>query len=210
MIAMKVDGRNISISHPEKVLFPDADITKRALAEYYQRVSKTMILHTKRRPANLKRYPEGINNEGFVQQQAAEYFPDYVGRISVQKKSEDGQVDHVTIDNTATLVYLAGQDCITPHVWLSRADKLTRPDRIVFDLDPPGDESAVVTLTGNVETWSEKFAAAENAWQGGAKDVENNLTVTYKYYGPYPLYHPYTAPDNTNVDMPFWKWSTLE
>lgn len=65
-----------------------------------------------------------------------DYFPRWIQRATIQKK-KGGSQDQVLCENTATLVYLADQACITPHVWLSRADDLHRPDRLIFDLDPP-------------------------------------------------------------------------
>ncbi|MFD9542490.1 DNA primase small subunit domain-containing protein [Streptomyces sp. NPDC060022] len=73
----------------------------------------------------------------FYQKEIADYYPDWIHRASVAK--EGGEVTHVVCDDTATLVHLASQACITPHRWLSRADKPRHPDRLVFDLDPPAD-----------------------------------------------------------------------
>jgi bifunctional non-homologous end joining protein LigD len=86
------------------------------------------------RPLNLERYPDGIEGRRLWQQQAADYFPDWIRRVEVPK--EGGKVAHVVARDAATLVYLAGQAVITPHCWLSRADRLDRPDRVVIDLDP--------------------------------------------------------------------------
>jgi bifunctional non-homologous end joining protein LigD len=90
----------------------------------------------------MQRYPNGIQAEGFFQKAAPDYFPDWIRRVTVSK--EGGTVEHVVCDNAATLVYLANQGCITPHVWLSRADRVDNPDRLIFDLDPPGDDFEVV------------------------------------------------------------------
>ncbi len=86
----------------------------------------------------MQRYPDGVGKNGFYQQEAPDYFPDWIERKTVKK--EEGEVTHVICRNTATLVYLANQGCITPHTWLSRVDRLHFPDLMVFDLDPPGDD----------------------------------------------------------------------
>jgi bifunctional non-homologous end joining protein LigD len=130
------------IQNPDKALFPDG-LTKRELAGYYERVAETMLPHLRGRPVHMQRYPDGIEGEEIHQKQAPDYFPGFVERAHVPRK-RGGAVDHVVIENAETLVYLAGQACITPHVWLSRADRLDNPDRLVFDLDPPsGDLDAV-------------------------------------------------------------------
>jgi bifunctional non-homologous end joining protein LigD len=123
----------VEISRPNKVLIPPG-ITKRELADYYAAVAETMLPHLADRPLNLERYPDGIDGDRIMQQRAARYFPDWVGRVEVP--ASKGEVEHVVARNAATLVYLAGQACITMHRWLSRTDRLDRPDRLVIDLDP--------------------------------------------------------------------------
>jgi bifunctional non-homologous end joining protein LigD len=85
---------------------------------------------------HMQRFPDGIEGPEIQQKQAPDYFPDFVARARVPRK-RGGSVEHVVIENLETLVYLAGQACVTPHVWLSRTDALDNPDQIVFDLDPP-------------------------------------------------------------------------
>jgi bifunctional non-homologous end joining protein LigD len=133
--------RRVEISRPDKALFP-CGITKADLAGYYERVAETMLPHIKGRPLNLERYPDGIERERIMQQRAGRYFPAWIKRAKVGK--EGGSVEHVVAADAATLVYLAGQACITLHPWLSRADKLRAPDRLIFDLDPGDDKPAVV------------------------------------------------------------------
>jgi bifunctional non-homologous end joining protein LigD len=83
----------------------------------------------------MQRFPRGIVDGGFWQQDIPGYFPESIERSAAQKE-EGGRVTHVVCNNAATLVYLANQACITQHVWLSRADQLRNPDRMVFDFDP--------------------------------------------------------------------------
>jgi bifunctional non-homologous end joining protein LigD len=132
----------VEITHPEKVLFPADGITKGDLASYYERVAPWMLPHVRGRPVSMQRFPDGIEGKGFFHKDVPGYFPAWVRRVEVPKA--DGTVTHAVASDARTLVYLAGQNCITPHVWLSRADRLWQPDRIVFDLDPPGDDFAAV------------------------------------------------------------------
>ncbi len=133
---IRVGRRTIPLTHPDKVYFPGRpSITKRQLADYYAAVAPRMIPLAKNRPVMLQRFPNGIGAGGFFQKDASAWFPDWIARIAVPKAG--GTVTHVLLNDAATLVYLAGQGCITPHVWLSRADKLQFPDRLIFDLDPP-------------------------------------------------------------------------
>lgn len=133
-----VDGQSVEISGEDKVYFPDDGITKGELIDYYRRVASFMLPHLKGRPLTLFRYPDGIATKGFVQKRAPDYFPDWIDRVTVEMEGDT--ITHPVCNNAATLVYLANQGCITPHVWTSRADKPTLPDRMVFDLDPSGDD----------------------------------------------------------------------
>jgi bifunctional non-homologous end joining protein LigD len=124
----------VKISHPDKLLFPDDGITKADLADYYERVSEWMLPHLRDRPVSMQRFPDGIGGKGFFHKDAPDYFPDWIARAELPKSG--GTVTHVLIQNTDTLRYLANQNTITPHVFLSRADRPHQPDRLVFDLDP--------------------------------------------------------------------------
>jgi len=132
--------RRVLLSHPEKVLFPADGITKADLAAYHERVAPAMLAHVRDRPLNLWRWNSGIDGERVVQQEIPRGAPDWVRRVEVPRR-RGGSVCHAIAGDAATLVWLANQNCITPHVWTSRADRLDRPDRMIYDLDPP-DEGA--------------------------------------------------------------------
>ena len=137
-------GRHaVEIPRPDKPLFPDGT-TKADLARYYERAAEAMLSHVGGHPLNLERYPDGVERPGIFQQRAGAHFPNWIGRVRVPKRG--GSVEHVVADQAATLVYLAGQACVTPHAWLSRRDRLERPDRIIFDLDPSEGGSADVLV----------------------------------------------------------------
>ena len=137
-LRLEVGRRTIEIGSPDKVLFPDAGITKLDLAEYYRDVSGTLLPHAEGRPISMHRFPDGLGGEDFYQKDVPDYFPDWIHTETIEK--EGGSLRQVVIDDAATLVYLADQACITPHVWPSRIDRIRHPDRMVFDFDPPGDD----------------------------------------------------------------------
>jgi bifunctional non-homologous end joining protein LigD len=132
----------VEITSPDKVLFPDDGLTKADLASYYERVSEWMLPHVRARPVSMQRFPDGIEKQGFFHKNIPGHFPDWVRRVEVPK--EDGTVTHAITCDADTLVYLVGQNTITPHVWLSRADRVLQPDRLVVDLDPAGRDFAAV------------------------------------------------------------------
>jgi bifunctional non-homologous end joining protein LigD len=127
------------ITHPEKVLFPDDGITKGELASYYETIAPAMLPHIRNRPITMERYPAGIGKKGFMQKDVSKGFPEWLERVEVPKKS--GTVNHPIVRDTRSLLWLANQNTITPHVWTSRAPNLYQPDLCVFDLDPSEDDS---------------------------------------------------------------------
>ena len=129
---------SVTITHPEKVLLPPS-ITKGDIIAYYETIAPTMVPYVKNTHfLMMHRFPEGLNGESFYQKDASDYFPAWIKTEKIPKTG--GFNNYVVCQNQATLVYLANQACITPHLWLSRIDKINFPDRLIFDLDPSGDD----------------------------------------------------------------------
>lgn len=126
----------IKITNQDRILFPKSKISKWDLIDYYQRIAPVMIPHIKNRPIMMHRFVNGIGDEGFYQKDAADYFPAWIKRLSVAKEDKS-VIEHVLCNDAATLVYLTNQAVIAYHMWLSKADKLNYPDRLIFDFDPP-------------------------------------------------------------------------
>jgi bifunctional non-homologous end joining protein LigD len=130
----------VAVSRPDKVLFPDAGLTKVDLIEHHLSVADRMLPHLEDRPLTLERYPDGIDADGFVQQHRSDDMPDYVAAIEAARADPDdpeGAIVHVGASNRAALAYLANLGTITLHRWTARVPDLRRPDRMIFDLDPP-------------------------------------------------------------------------
>jgi bifunctional non-homologous end joining protein LigD len=128
--------REINITHADRAVFPEAGLTKLDLARHYERVAPLMLPYVRDRPLALQAYPQGIEADGFFMKSVPGYFPSWVKRVTVRKKG--GTITHVLAQDAATLVYLAGQNVVTVHTWLSRADKPFQPDRLTLDFDPSG------------------------------------------------------------------------
>jgi len=124
----------IKFTHLDKEIFPE--IKKKEFIYYYEKVADRIVKILKDRPVVLKRYPKGINEEGFYQKNASDYFPKWIKTKKVNDK-QDGKTNYVIVNKKDTVLYLANQDTITFHMWLSRLKNLHKPDRAVFDLDPP-------------------------------------------------------------------------
>jgi len=130
----------ITISHPDKILFPTDNITKGELAAYYEMIAPVMLPHLRRRPITMERYHRGIAEPGFFQKDVVKGFPEWLQRIEVSKK--DGTVHHPIANDARSLLWLANQNSITIHVWPSRTPKLYYPDICIFDLDPSAEDSS--------------------------------------------------------------------
>ncbi len=135
--AIQVGRRSIAITHPDKNLFTDPPVTKLQLARHYEAVADAMVPLVRDRPLALQAFPAGIDGHGFFIKKIPAHFPDWIARAEVDK--EGGTNVQALANDAATLVFLAGQNVITPHVWLSRHDQPHQPDRLIVDFDPsPG------------------------------------------------------------------------
>ncbi|MFI9168521.1 non-homologous end-joining DNA ligase [Streptomyces lincolnensis] len=140
-------GRHtVRIHRQDKVLFPGGggakEYTKGDLVDYHRSVAPFMLPHLRGRPLMLERHPDGLDGPRFMQKNTPDSYPEWIHRVEVAK--EGGTVCHTVCDDTATLVYLADQAALTLHRWLSRAGRIERPDRMVFDLDPSVDDFGAV------------------------------------------------------------------
>ncbi|MFG3080238.1 non-homologous end-joining DNA ligase [Streptomyces parvulus] len=143
---VRAGRRTVRVHRPGKVLFPATDgapeYTKGDLVDYHRAVAPFMLPHLRGRPLMLERHPDGVGGPRFMQKNTPEHYPEWIRRVEVGK--EGGTVRHTVCDDSATLVYLADQAALTLHRWLSRAGAVDLPDRMVFDLDPSGDDFEAV------------------------------------------------------------------
>ena len=133
-----VDGREIAISNPRKILFPAAGYTKLDLARYYVAVAAGALRGAGGRPNVLVRYPNGIAEEFFFQKRAPKSRPDWIEVVSLSFPS--GRIaEEVVPRDTSALVWMANLACLELHPHPVRADDLDHPDELRVDLDPvPG------------------------------------------------------------------------
>ena len=133
-----LDGREVSISNPGKILFPEPKYTKLDLARYYIAVSEGALRGAGGRPNVLVRYPNGIKGEFFYQKRAPESRPDWIEIVSLQFPS-GRSADEIVPRDTAALVWMANLACLELHPHPVRAEDLDHPDELRVDLDPvPG------------------------------------------------------------------------
>ncbi len=132
---LKPGEREIVVSNLDKVMWPEAGITKYELIYYYATISSYIMPHLKNRPLVLQRFPGGVNEQGFYQKNIPPNSPEYVKDIAIIHEDEK-EVSYIVADNIETLIWLGNQAAVELHPWLSSVDSLDCPDYVVFDLDP--------------------------------------------------------------------------
>jgi bifunctional non-homologous end joining protein LigD len=132
---LDVGGQVLSVSNVDKVLYPEAGVTKGDVIDYYVRVSPWLLPHLEGRPITLKRYPNGVEGGFFYEKQCPSHRPDWV-RTTKVPRSKGGDIDYCVIDGLPALVWAANLADLELHTFLHVAPRLTRPTAIAFDLDP--------------------------------------------------------------------------
>ena len=125
----------VSVSSPERIVYPGAGVTKREVAEYYEAVAERMLATAADRPVSLMRLPEGLHGERFFQKHRGQGFPGGIGSVTV-RETDGHEADYMYISTVAGLVGAAQMGTLEFHIRGARRDRLERPDRMVFDLDP--------------------------------------------------------------------------
>lgn len=124
----------VTLSHPDRVLFPEQAVTKLELARYYETVGEWILPHVKNRPLTLLRCPEGYQKECFYQKHANDQMPDVIGRVEVPE--DHGTAYYMAAHTLDALLALVQMGVLEIHTWGAKQDKLDRPDRMILDLDP--------------------------------------------------------------------------
>jgi bifunctional non-homologous end joining protein LigD len=133
----KPAARHVEFSNVDKVMFPEAGVTKGELIQFYLEVADKLIPHLRDRPVTLERLPDGVaeGKPRFWQKNTPDYYPSWIPRVELPS-GEGKRVHYVLVNDAETLAYLVNQGTITFHPYLSRVSDLDRPDFVLFDLDP--------------------------------------------------------------------------
>ena len=142
-----VDGRALTVTNLDKVLYPSNGFTKAQVIEYYARVAEVMLPHVRDRALTMKRYPDGVEGKYFFEKHIPDHAPAWVHHVEVPSASGGPSVDYPVVDDRPSLVWAANLAAIEFHVPLwhvgRRRTLPARPDHMVFDLDP-GEETSIV------------------------------------------------------------------
>ena len=132
-VEVEVEGRRLSLSNLDKVLYPRSGFAKGQVIDYYSRVAPAVLPHLRDRPLTLKRYPNGVESQYFYEKNCPSHAPDWV------RKERAGEIDYCVCDDLPTLVWLANLADLELHPSLSQVTDMEHPTVMAFDLDPgPG------------------------------------------------------------------------
>jgi bifunctional non-homologous end joining protein LigD len=129
-VEVEVEGRRLSLSNLDKVMYPAVGFTKGQVIDYYTRVAPALLPHLRDRPLTLKRYPNGVEGKFFYEKRCPPHAPEWVRRERVDK------IEYCVCDDLPTLVWLANLADLELHPSLSLVDDIDRPTVMAFDLDP--------------------------------------------------------------------------
>lgn len=128
-------GDSIQVSNADRVVYPEAGVTKGEVVAYYRAVGEALLPYLEGRALTVERYPKGLAGGGFMQKNAPDHYPDYIDRFATPKEG-GGTTVYPVISTVEAIVYLANQGAITFHVPPVRVDRVDRPDWVIWDLDP--------------------------------------------------------------------------
>ena len=169
-------------SNLDKVFWPEKGLTKGDLVDYYDRVAPFILPVLRDRPLTVKRYPDGIHGFSFFQKNAPKYAPRWVRTVTLPAESARRDVNYILCNSERTLLWLANQGSIELHPWLSRVERLERPDHLVMDLDPPeGAFDRAVEIAFLVKEVLKAAGLSGAAKTSGAKGIHVFVPLQRRY-----------------------------
>ena len=133
---VEIQGKQLSLSNLQKVMYPAAGFTKGQVIDYYVRVAPVLLPHLRGRPLTMKRYPEGVAGMHFYEKNCPTHRPEWVTTAPIWSEGNKRWMDYCMVQDLPTLVWAANLADLELHTSLSLAKKILQPTMLVFDLDP--------------------------------------------------------------------------
>lgn len=167
-INVEIENKIINLKNPDKLLWPEANITKRDYIEAMTTVAPFLLKYSKNRMLTSIRYPHGVNDKSFYQKEKPQNTPDWVKTISFNDKN------YIDLNSAATLVWLCTQAALELHTSFNINDKPDHPSYLVFDLDPDDDQDfeAVVEVADNIHETLESLGITGFVKTSGATGLQ--------------------------------------
>jgi bifunctional non-homologous end joining protein LigD len=157
-VSVTVEGRKLSLSNLEKVLYPATGFTKAQVIDYYTRIGPVLLPHLRDHPLTLKRYPDGVDHEYFYEKDCPSHRPPWVATAPIWSGSTHRTIRYCLANELPTLVWLANLASLELHPSLSLVGAADCPASIVFDLDPGA--PATIVECCRVALWLRELFAA--------------------------------------------------
>jgi bifunctional non-homologous end joining protein LigD len=188
---VEVDGRELSLTNLDKVLYPSTGFTKGEVIDYYARIAPVVLPHLRGRPLTLRRFPEGVAAGSFFEKRCPKHRPEWVATAPIWSEREDGEIEFCVCDDKPTLVWMAQLAALELHPSLSLAERMERPTVFAFDLDP-GEPANVIDCARVALRVRELFAdlgiesfPKTSGGKGLQVYVPLNDNITYEATKPY-------------------------
>jgi bifunctional non-homologous end joining protein LigD len=169
-----IEGRHLSLSNLEKVLYPETGFTKGQVIDYYVRIAPVLLPHLAGRPLTLKRYPDGVSGMFFYEKNCPRHRPEWVSTAPIWSEGNHRWMDYCVVQNLPALVWAANLASLELHTSLSCASAMPHPSSIVFDLDPG--EPANIVQCCQVALWVRdafaRFGLRSFAKTSGSKGLQ--------------------------------------
>lgn len=133
---VEIQGRHLKLTNLDKVLYPVTGFTKGQVIDYYARIAPVLIPHFTQHALTLKRYPNGVDQPFFFEKNATQHRPDWIKTTPVWSDANHRTVNYILLNDLPTLVWISNLAAIELHPSLARAEDITQPTMVVFDLDP--------------------------------------------------------------------------
>lgn len=179
---VRIGGRRLKLTHLNKLLWPRDGLTKADLIRYIISTGPTLLKFLSGRPLTVRRFPNGVDHEGFYQKNCPDYAPDWISTYTVI--GDDGtETRYIIAEELATLVWLANQGAVEYHPWMSRIEAIDRPDYAVIDLDPGAgasfdDARYAAALT---KRWLDRLGLRGYAKTSGATGIHIYIPLAPRY-----------------------------
>lgn len=201
---LTLNSRKVPLTNQTKLYWPDEQISKGQLIDYYLSVAKFILPHLKDRPQSLHRFPNGIKGPAFYQKDLnLEQTPAWIKSVSLRADSTGKDVDYLLCNNEATLAYMVNLGCIEINPWLSRLNSLDKPDFMILDLDPENiDFKYVVEAALHIRDMLDGFNITSFCKTSGSTGLHIYVPVAAKYpYESTRLFAEYIA-RHVNEQLP--------
>lgn len=135
-VLVTVEGRELSLSNLDKLMYPAAGVTKAGVIDYYSRIADVMLPHLRGRPLTMVRYPDGVDGPRFFEKRCPSHRPAWMHTVTLGREGREKVVDHCDVRERADLVWTANLAALELHTTMGAAPDPFTPTTVVFDLDP--------------------------------------------------------------------------